>query len=639
MPRERQSGLRTHRRARVQSLGPLSRDMLTIKMPGADDRAKWDVNAMTGLTDSGWPRKTIIVVGGISVPIPDEKWGDYNDVLRLGMPAGTPGIAGCRQCISNECGSSQGIQHCLRIVRHIAECIEKASEAVRPEIADAPPSDSTSLCASVEPSPQGTSSQFRTLRLYQETLLGTLRDAIEAGCRRIVVQAPTGAGKTVIAATLIRPLVEADQRVIFTVPFLALIEQTVERFRAEGINDIGVIQADHPLTDPSARVQVASVQTLLRCQIPRADLVMIDECHRWFDFYGDWMMRPEWRETPFLGLSATPWTCGLGRHFSSLIVGTTIVELIEQGYLTPFRVFAPTSPDLSGVRTIAGDYHERDLSRVMGERHLIGDVVATWLRLAEQRPTLCFGVNRAHAKHLQERFEDAGVPAAYVDAETTMVEREAIRQAFHDGAIKAVCSVGTLTTGVDWDVRAIILARPTKSEILFVQMIGRGLRPAAGKTDLLILDHSSNHARLGFVSDIHHTTLDTGEPKAKQEPRKPLPSRCPKCFYLKRPQLWECPNCGYAPPRPVPLCVPGGLEQIVQPGLDDARRRFYQQLKYYAASRGFQSGWIAHKYRERFGSWPPPSFSTLSPIELSPSTRTWLREQARLFAISRRSAS
>jgi superfamily II DNA or RNA helicase len=170
-----------------------------------------------------------------------------------------------------------------------------------------------------------------------------------------------------------------------------------------------------------------------------------------------------------------------------------------------------------------------DLAKVMGERELAGDIVTTWQSLADGRPTFGFFVSCAHAKDQQERFEAAGGPAAYVDAETTMAEREKILRDFHEGAVKIVCSVGTLTTGVDRDVRCIIMARPTKSDILFVQMIGRGLRPAEGKTDLLILDHSSNHARLGFVTDIHHATLDIDEPRAKQEPSRPLPSRCPKC--------------------------------------------------------------------------------------------------------------
>ncbi len=139
----------------------------------------------------------------------------------------------------------------------------------------------------------------------------------------------------------------------------------------------------------------------------------------------------------------------------------------------------------------------------------------TWLRRAENRPTFCFAVDSAHAKHLQTKFTEAGVSTGYIDAYTPTNERAEIKRQFHNGDISVVCNVGCLTTGIDWDVRCIVLARPTKSEILFVQMIGRGLRTAEGKEDCLILDHSDTHLRLGFVTDIHHETLDDGRPRAK----------------------------------------------------------------------------------------------------------------------------
>jgi superfamily II DNA or RNA helicase len=473
------------------------------------------------------------------------------------------------------------------------------------------------------------------LRPYQESLLANIFDAVAAGCRRLMVQAPTGAGKTIIAASINRKMIEDGYGTIFTVPWIGLIDQTVEKFRAEGIEDIGVIQADHPLTNPAARVQIASVQTLLDRDIPAGDLVMIDEAHRWYDFYRDWMARPQWANVPFIGLSATPWTHGLGKHYSKLIVATTITELIEQGYLSNFKAYAPSSPDLAGVRTVAGDYHEGDLARIMGDKTLVGDVVATWVKRGEGRPTIVFSVDCAHAKHLQEGFEAAGIRSAYIEASTSLAEREAIKLAFHVGEIKVVCNVGCLTTGIDWDVRCIILARPTKSEILFTQMIGRGLRPADGKTELLILDHSSNHTRLGFVTDIHHEILDDGEPKPKQESRKPPPNECSMCSYLKPPQVWKCPACGFAPPRPVPACLPGQLAEIKPSEHDEKMMRFYRELKWHAFVKGYKQGWIGFQFQKKFGRWPPSSFSALEAVQPSLATRTWLREQAYLFAMSR----
>jgi DNA repair protein RadD len=305
----------------------------------------------------------------------------------------------------------------------------------------------------------------------------------ETGSDRIVVQAPTAFGKTVIAGEMADKILSAGKRAIITVPALSLIDQTVDKFYALGIYDVGVIQADHHLTNYARRIQIASVQTLQRRQIPPADLVMIDEVHRWFDFYGKWLTSSSLSGVPVIGLSATPWTRGLGKYFDKLIIAATTEELIEAGYLSKFRVFAPASPDLSKVRIRAGDYADNDLSAVMDKSELVADVVDTWLARGKGRPTLCFAVDRTHAKHLQQRLIAAGVVAEYIDAYTSALEREAIAKRFKAGAVELVCNVGCLTTGIDWDVRCIILARPTKSEMLFVQMIGRGLRTADGKDD------------------------------------------------------------------------------------------------------------------------------------------------------------
>jgi len=234
------------------------------------------------------------------------------------------------------------------------------------------------------------------LRPQQIQLLDELDRAIKGGCRRIMVQAPTGFGKTIVAAAIAENAMNAGWRAIFTVPALSLVDQSVEKFYSQGIRDIGVIQANHFLTNYVRPIQVASVQTLQRRHIPEVDLVMIDEAHRWFEFYGKWMKNPEWSNVPFVGLSATPWTKGLGKYFDKLIIGATTEGLIKAGHLSKFRVFAPSSPDLTKVRTVAGDYHDGDLSEAMDKSALIADVVDTWITRGKGRPTLCFAVDRAH---------------------------------------------------------------------------------------------------------------------------------------------------------------------------------------------------------------------------------------------------
>lgn len=482
---------------------------------------------------------------------------------------------------------------------------------------------------------------LKELRPHQQAAISLVRQSLATRHKRPMLQAPTGFGKTLVAATIARGAIAKGNPMIFCVPAISLIDQTVEAFAAEGIVDVGVIQAstETHLTRP---IQVASVQTLARRKIPKAGVVVIDEAHRWFKFFESWMGRvdangewhgkdPYWRDVPFIGLSATPWTRGLGRFYDDLLVPTTTRKLIEEGYLSPFRVFASSHPDLSKVRTIGGDYHEGDLSEAMSKPRLVADAVETWIKHGEGRPTLCFGVDRAHAKTLQRQFEEAGVSTEYIDAFTSREERKAIEKKFHNGTVDVVCNVGCLTTGVDWDVRCISLCRPTKSHMLFVQIIGRGLRNAEGKTDCLIFDHSDTHLNLGFVTDIHSDKLHDGSVRksAVAEKQEPLPKACPSCGFLKPPKTHECPSCRFKPEvRSKLRCddeelievTPGEQLEKITPA---DKASVYGQLKVYARRRGYNQNWADHKFREKFGHWPHKK--QVPEVEPTPEVLSWIK--------------
>lgn len=475
---------------------------------------------------------------------------------------------------------------------------------------------------------------LRPLRPHQQAAIDGLRQSLARGCSAPVLQLPTGAGKTVIAAHIVAGLRERMKRVCFCVPAIDLIDQTMERFAENGIDmaDMGAIQGNHVWRRPHAPVQVATWQTLaMRSSLPDVDVVIIDEAHRRAEVYDRWMDEARANHDPslarklqrpfFIGLTATPWAKGMGKRFDDLIKVTTMTELIEQGHLSRFKVYAPTHVDLTGVKTQRGDYHEGQLAERMNQTELVADVVTTWLRLGEGRPTLCFAVNRAHAKALHDRFEEAGVPVAYVDANTPRDERARIGKALEAGTIKVVCNIGCLTTGLDWDVRCLILARPTKSEALFVQIIGRALRTAPGKDHAIILDHSDTHLRLGMVTDIDHDELDTGKPPAKaereaKEKTLPLPKECLACGGLIPAMALECPCCGATRPKPIFMEADGELSEMGAGGVrkpqqktsDILRQRdkrvVYAQLKYIQEERGRSDGWTAHAYRELFEVWP-----------------------------------
>ena len=443
-----------------------------------------------------------------------------------------------------------------------------------------------------------------------------------------------------------------------------LVDQTVTMFARNGILDVGVIQANNPLYNWDAPIQICSVQTLMKRTIPKADVVLMDEVHKWFTFYERWLSKdkmPEWGDVPFIGLSATPWTKGLGSWFDHYHKASTIQQMIDAGNLSPFRVYAPSHPDLTGVRIVGGDYHEGELSERMQNAKLIGDAVETWLRLGENRPALCYGVDRAHAKKLQQQFLAAGISCGYQDAMTPDVDkrkkdgtwaegRKTIKNKFQRGEYKIVCNVATLTTGVDWDVRCIIMCRPTKSDMLMVQIVGRGLRIANGKDDCLILDHSDNHARLGFVTDIDESYTGLHDGKSPRHDNRTagirLPKECPECSYMKPPKCAKCPACGFVAkmisriepeagelrelkPRPKKPMSDGSLLT------HNERAMFFAELKGYAFQHGYKSGWAANKYKERIGKWPANDMKEVPMLAPKPATASWIKSRAIAWAKSK----
>lgn len=483
---------------------------------------------------------------------------------------------------------------------------------------------------------------MKELRPHQVRAISMLFQAMKAGSKRPMLQAPTGFGKTLTAAAIIQRGLSHGRRIIFTVPTIDLVEQAVRDFYAEGIRDIGVIQADHHMTDPSKPVQVASLQTLARREIPPANLVIIDEAHKTHKLIEDWMMRDEWIDVPFVGLSATPWKKGLGRLYDRLIIAATTADLIEAGYLAPFTVFAPSKPDLSKVKVERGDYREDQLSQVMSDRDLVANVVSTWQKLGQGRPTLCFAVDRTHAQTLQAQFEAAGVSCGYVDGTMDRSQRDDVRKKFESGAYKVVCNVMVLTTGVDWDVRCIILARPTKSEMLYVQMVGRGLRTADGKADCLILDHSTTTLNLGFVTDIHHPSLDDGTmdqgSKPDDTPREPpKPAECPACHYIKAAGVKNCPQCGHVHFAVSKVETKDG-ELVALSGKNKPvdKQRFYQELLGLANQKGKDEKWAKAFFRQRFNEWPYRNH--IRPMEPSPETISWVKSRQIAFAKRRQAA-
>ncbi|MCC6649276.1 MAG: DEAD/DEAH box helicase [Polyangiaceae bacterium] len=388
------------------------------------------------------------------------------------------------------------------------------------------------------------------LRPYQARAIETLRAHVERGVRRVLLVAPTGAGKTVVAASIMEAAAARGEHVLFLAHRRELIQQTYRKLLELGVceDDVGVIMASDRRRRPAALVQVASVDTLRARAKPRADLVFVDEAHR-AEARTYKAIAAAYPDAVHVGLTATPYRAdgkGLGGSYDELVVVASTRELIADGYLVEPRVLtvpASSLPDLSRVRVRGGDYDEKALGDAVNQRALVGNIVEHWLQHAACARTVVFAVSIAHSRHVVERFREAGVPAEHLDGGTPTGDRDALLARLERGETRVVGSVGTLCEG--WDmpsVKCAILARPTKSTGLYLQQAGRILRPWEG-IGALILDHAGCAVEHGLPQDDRVFTLDGVEKAADPKRKQPRAKTCPSCFAVLPLGTGVCPLC------------------------------------------------------------------------------------------------
>lgn len=462
--------------------------------------------------------------------------------------------------------------------------------------------------------------RLRPLRSRQEQCIADIRQAIKEGHKRIVVQGPCGFGKTLTSAHLVGGALSKGTRPLFTCPAITLVDQTVKAFEREGIHDIGVMQAQHVRTDRDAQVQVASVQTLIKRELPEVDFIILDEVHRHWKGLTEILDGPL-KDKIAIGLTATPWVKGMGLRWTKLIIPATIPQLIEEQLLTPTTLYIPEQiANRENIDVEKGEFTEASSAKEMKEQRIIGNLVKTWKRLGPGEKTFMFCVNRDHARAQMAAFLDSGISWGYIDAQTPMDERRLQFDKMKHGEIAGIASVGCLIAGVDEDVRCVIDAAPTKSEISLVQRWGRGIRTAPGKTALIGLDHAGNNTAqgLGLFWEIFHDHLDTHKPHEKGvayegEKRPAKPKKCAVCNALIPAGRAVCANCGAAMKATGIEHEDGELVVYgTQPKQKKTERQysmtekqdFYSGLLWLAQERGRNEGWAAHRYREKFSVWP-----------------------------------
>lgn len=450
------------------------------------------------------------------------------------------------------------------------------------------------------------------LREYQKDQVLDLRQGIREGSLIQMLMSPTGSGKTEVAKNIIASAAAKKRRVWFIVDSVKLLDQTLARFHQDGIY-AGAIQADHPCTDHSKLVQVATVQSLasrldsmLRDRPP--ELVVIDEAHVVFKAHTELITWCRWRKVPVIGLSATPFKRGLGKIYDRLVNRISTEELTDMGFLVPAVCYAPYVPDLKGVAASNdGDWADDALARVMGGADILGDVVTHWKQLGENRQTLVFACNVHHSKQLAEAFLNAGVKAAHIDGYMTTDESDEIIRLYKAGVIKVLVSVAMLVKGFDDPATGcIVIARPTKSLMLHYQILGRVLRIFGGKFDGIIIDHAGNLLRNGLPTDTLPDRLDMGDgdpvDRAKKDtnPDKADQTKpCPKCSFVLTGLL--CTKCGFEIKIDAGVEVAAGLLVKVADRkskiADRTKQHTYAELLGYAQLKGKSPMWAQTAYQ------------------------------------------
>ena len=501
------------------------------------------------------------------------------------------------------------------------------------------------------------------LRDYQTKVIDDLHDAFAAGHRAVVATVPTGGGKTEIAGAIFEMVRANGGKPWFVVTQTVLIEQTKVKFERRGLK-CGVLMGDQTMRLPDEDCVLASLQTIHARLKGKPNSALLDDCtfmvfdevHMFHKTHQVLLERFDLMH--FIGLTATPLRAGLGKHFSAMVRGPSISNMIERGHLVPFKCYGPSKPDLArvGVDNF-GDFKQCDLDPVMRQKEITADVVTTWKRLAENRQTIVFAVTVAHAQELTDEFAGDGIPSAVVTGHTRHDHREELFASFRRGEIKVLVSVGVLALGFDVpDVACVVQARPTMSLSLHIQQCGRGARPAPGKSDCILIDHAGNCERLGLPQHFIAPDLDDSVIGSKREKRLPKLTEvtpCRECGYLLEPHHRECPQCLATRRKAADIVVHDGEIVALDHGhaanagrLDEYA--FFAELKGYArmenarrAVRGLppmKPGYAAAVFKDRTGRWPTDMMKITPEAVPSAETLRWLKYQKIKFAKSRRTA-
>jgi superfamily II DNA or RNA helicase len=447
------------------------------------------------------------------------------------------------------------------------------------------------------------------LHPYQTEAVEFIRESFKSH-RSVLYVGQTGSGKTVLTAYLLKKTLEKGNRAIFLCHRKEIIDQTSRTFREFDI-DHGIVCAGYA-PNYNSPIQIASVQSVGRRlkHIKNPKLLVTDECQHiaaktWEKIY------KSFPDAFKLGLTATPQRLdgsGLRKFFSHMIQGPSVQTLIDDGFLSPYRAYAPPSVNLSDVRKKMRDFVAGDLEKIMTQKKIIGDTIQQYQRFVDGKQTLVFCPTIYHSKVLTQRFTEAGYDAVHVDGTTPKSERAHYVSDFSQNKIKIMCSVDIFSEGFDVPrIEAVLLTRSTMSLGLFRQQVGRALRVFPGKREAIIMDQVGNIERHGLPCDLIEWSLD-----GKSKNKEPSNRICPQCFYANNSGKSVCDGCGYIWPissekTVLPTETEDNLEEIDIARIRKIKKhergsaRTLEQLVQLGISRGYKSprGWAMHVLNAR----------------------------------------
>jgi len=453
------------------------------------------------------------------------------------------------------------------------------------------------------------------LREYQTDTITKTANSLRKGKQSPLIVLPTGAGKTVIFSEISKRAVLKNNNVLILVHRRELIKQASQKLAnikvPHGIIAAGFKPSTH-------QIQVASVQTIVRRlkSTPfKPTLIIIDEAHH--SVAGSWKKTLDnWPTAKRIGVTATPCRLsgeGLREMFDDLILGPSVKKLVKAGFLSPHKVFgAPQKINFKKVKMRGGDYATDQLAEEMLKADITGDAVKQYQKHANNLPAIAFCVNVEHAESVKTKFNNSGIAADIITGSMNTDDRDQVINGLSTGKIQVLVSIEVVSEGFDLPaVSCAILLRKTASLGLYLQQVGRILRPQKNKT-AIVLDHVGNTITHGFIDDPKNWSLDAPKKSKKNQEKAPAVQTCKQCFATYSPQP-TCPECGYTAPintREITEQEGELIElkrtevRLRQAEKDQAKMlirkaRSLEELKAVAKRLGYKQGWAFKMYHTR----------------------------------------